>query len=108
MIDEHIEKIEAALRSGNISEEKRSELLGLLPKLKSAIAEVSQTHDKHAEKIARLVAASADDALRSVGQADSQRNVHGLKESVEGFEASHPQLFAAVNEYATILSSMGL
>ena len=35
MIDEHIEKIESAIKSGNLPEEKKAELLGLLPKLKS-------------------------------------------------------------------------
>jgi hypothetical protein len=109
MIDEHIEKIESAIRSGKISEEKKAELLGLLPKLKSAIGQVSETHDEHAENIAQLAAASADKAMRAERQTDpGETSVRGLKESVEGFEASHPQLVAVVNEFATVLSSMGL
>ena len=101
MIDEHIQKIEAAIRSGNLSEEKKAELLGLLPRLKAAIGDVSETHGEDAENIAQLAAASADNTER-------ETSVLGLKGSVEGFEASHPQLVAVVNEFATVLSSMGV
>jgi len=108
MIDEHIAKIESAIRSGNIPEEKKAELLGLLPKLKSAIGQVSETHDEHAENIAQLAAASADRAMRPEKDEPVETDGPGLKESVAGFEASHPQLVAVVNEFATVLSSRGL
>lgn len=109
MIDEHIEKIESAIKSGNLPEEKKAELLGLLPKLKSAIGGISKTHDERAETIAQMAAASADRAMTAERQADGgETNVHGLIESVEGFEASHPQLVAVVNQFATVLSSMGV
>jgi len=108
MIDEHIGKIESAIRNGNIPEEKKAELLGLLPKLKSAIGQVSETNDEHAENIAQLAAASADKAMRPEKHEQVETDAPGLKESVEGFEASHPQLVAGVNEFATVLSSMGL
>jgi hypothetical protein len=109
MIDEHIEKIESAVRGGNISEQKKRELLDLLPKLKAAMAEVSATHDERAQAIARKLVASADEAMRSETQSDAAgTSAHGLKESVEEFEASHPQLVAVVNEFATVLSSMGV
>jgi hypothetical protein len=109
MIDEHIEKIESAIKSGNLPEDKKAELLGLLPKLKSALGRVSETDDEHAENIAQIAAASADKVMTRDGQADTgETNVHGLIESVEGFEASHPQLVAVVNQFATVLSSMGV
>src|SRR3954447_14208139 len=109
MIDEHIEKIESAIKSGNLPEEKKAELLGLLPKLKSALGGISERDDEHAENIAQLAAASADSAMRADRPGNAgETNVHGLKESVEGFEASHPQLVAVVNEFATVLSSMGV
>ena len=109
MIDEHIQKTESTVRAGNIPEEKKAELLGLLPKLRSAIGEVSQTHDERAEDIARLVAASTQEAIRAERKPElAESSVHGLKQSVEGFEASHPHLVALVNDFATVLSSMGL
>jgi hypothetical protein len=34
--------------------------------------------------------------------------LHRLKRSVEQFEASHPQLVAAVTEYSAMLSALGI
>jgi len=34
--------------------------------------------------------------------------LHGLKQSVEKFEASHPKLAAFVSEYSTLLSALGI
>ena len=59
--------------------------------------------------IAQIAAASADKAMALDRKANAdETNIHGLIESVEGFEASHPQLVAVVNEFATVLSSMGV
>ena len=108
MIDDHIARTEEALKAVNIPDDKKADLLGLLPKLKSAIGDVSQTHDEHAENIARLVAASAHETFRPEKKPEKvEESLQGLRQSVDGFEASHPHLFAAVNEFATVLSSMG-
>jgi len=110
MKDEQIEKIQSAVESaGHIPDDKKSELLGLLSKLKLAIAKASQTHGEHAENIARLVEASAHEAARAKPKPDSIRKLLGeLRESVEKFEASHPQLVAAVTEYSAFLSALGI
>jgi len=34
--------------------------------------------------------------------------LHELKQSVENFEASHPQLAAFVTQYSTVLSALGI
>ena len=88
MIDEHIKKsIRNQERKSPGGEESR--VVSLVPKLKSAIGGISKTHDERAETIAQMAAASADRAMTAERQADGgETNVHGLIESVEGFEAS--------------------
>ena len=108
MKDEQIERIKAAVESADhISADKKAELLRLLSKLKPAIARASQTHGDHAEKIGRLIEASAHEATKK--QPKSARNlVRELEQSVEKFEASHPELVAAVTEYTAFLSALGI
>src|SRR6266699_2982600 len=109
MTDEHIEKTKSAIESaGNIPSEKKAELLGLLSKLKPAIAKVSRTHHEDAGSIARLVSASAQEAIRAQKKPElTKRFLHELKQSVRNFEASHPQLAGFVNEYSALLSALG-
>ncbi len=91
MTDERIEKTKSAVESaGNIPADKKAELLGLLSKLKPAIAKVSQTHQEDAQSIARLVEASAQETIRAQKKPERiKRLSHELKQSVETFEASH-------------------
>ena len=110
MTDEHIEKTKAAIESaGNIPADKKAELLDLLSKLKSAIGEVSQTHQEDAQSIARLVEASAHETIRAEKKPErSKRLSHELKRSVENFEESHPDLVAFVTKYTGFLSALGI
>jgi|SRR5215470_16075344 len=108
MTDEHIEKTKSAIESAeNIPADRKAELLDLLSKLKPAIAKVSETHHEHARSIARLVEASAQERIRTQKKPEQQL-LHELKESVQNFEASHPQLAAFVNQYSTLLSALGI
>jgi hypothetical protein len=109
MTDEHIEKTKAAIESAeNIPADRKAELLDLLSKLKPAIAKVSQTHHEDARSIARLVEASAQETISAPKKPEqSKRLLHELKQSVQNFEASHPQLSAFVNRYSTLLSALG-
>ena len=108
MTDEHIEKTKSAIESAeNIPADRKAELLDLLSKLKPAIAKVSETHHEHARSIARLVEASAQETIRTQKKPEQQL-LHELKESVQNFEASHPQLAAFVNQYSTLLSALGI
>ena len=110
MTDEHIEKTKSAIESAeNIPADKKAELLDLLSKLKPAIAKVSETHHEDARSIARLVEASAQETIRAQTKPElNKRLLHELKQSVENFEASHPQLAAFVTQYSTVLSALGI
>ncbi len=110
MTDERIEKTKSAIESaGNIPADRKAELLDLLSKLKPAIAKVSQTHHEDARSIARLVEASAQETIRAQTKPElNKRLLHELKQSVENFEASHPQLAAFVTQYSTVLSALGV
>ena len=110
MTDEHIEKTKSAIESAeNIPADRKAELLDLLSKLKPAIAKVSETHNEDARSIARLVEASAHETIGSEKEpGQSKRLLHELKESVERFEASHPQVAAFVSQYSTLLSALGI
>ena len=110
MSDEPIDRAKAAVEAANhIASEKKNELLGLLSKLKPAIAKVAQTHEEDAQSIARMVEASTHEATRKKKRPDLFNTVlRGLKQSVENFESSHPELVAFVTRYSGFLSEMGL
>ena len=110
MTDEHIEKTKSAIESAeNIPPDRKAELLDLLSKLKPAIAKVSETHHEDAKSIARLVEASAHETIRPEKKPEqTHRLLHELKNSVENFEASHPELAASVGKYSTLLSALGI
>lgn len=110
MSAERIEKTKSTVAAADhIPADKKAELSATLSKLKPALAEISQTHQEHAETIARLVEASAHEATRQEKRPEHLKNLsQELKQSVEKFEASHPQLTAFVTEYSAILSALGV
>ena len=109
MTEERIQKIKSAVESADhISPEKKAELLAVLAKLKPAIAEVAQTHEAEAERISQFVEASAHEVASKKEEPESvERVLNKLKQSVERFEASHPQLTSFVTEYSATLSNLG-
>ena len=110
MTDERIQKIKSAVESADhVSPKKKAELLAVLAKLKPAIAEVAQTHEEEAERISQFVEASAHEIAGKNERPESvERVLHRLKQSVEKFEASHPQLTSFVTEYSAVLSGLGI
>jgi len=110
MSGERIEKTKSAVdAAGHIPADKKAALSSALSKLKPALAEISQTHHEHAESLTRLVEASAHEATRPKKRPEHlNRLSHELRESVEKFEASHPQLVAFVTEYSAVLSALGI
>jgi prefoldin subunit 5 len=110
MTDEHIEKTKAAIESAeNIPADRKAELLDLLSKLKPAIAKVSETHHEDARSIARLVEASAHETIHTEKKPEQHnRLLHELRESVQNFEATHPELTAFVTKYSAVLSALGI
>ena len=110
MTNERIEKIKSAVEAADhIPSEKKAELSALLAKLKPAIAEVAQTHEEEAERISQFVEASAHEvATKKKPPENVEEGLHGLKQTVEKFEASHPKLTAFVTEYSAVLSGLGI
>jgi len=109
MTDERIQKIRSAVESADhISPEKKAELLAVLAKLKPAIAEVAQTSEEEAESISRFVEASAHEVASKKESESVEKRLNRLKQTVEKFEASHPQLTAFVSEYSAVLSGLGI
>ena len=109
MSDERIEKIKSAVEAADhIPAEKKAELLEILANLQPAIAKVAETHPEDAQNIGQVVEASAQIAARENKRPERvERVVRELKQSVEKFEASHPDLAAFVNRYSTLLSALG-
>ena len=110
MTDERIQKIKSAVEAADhISPEKKAELLAVLAKLKPAIRKVAKTHEQEAETISRYVEASAHEAAGKKKHPEGlEKILYRLKQSVEKFEASHPELTAFVTEYSALLSSYGI
>jgi ABC-type transporter Mla subunit MlaD len=110
MSDERIEKTKSAVdAAGHIPADKKAALSAALSKLKPALAQISQTHKEDAESIVRLVEASAHEVTRQKKRpAHLKRLSHELRQSVEHFEATHPQLVAFVTEYSAVLSALGI
>jgi prefoldin subunit 5 len=110
MTDERIEKIKSAVEAADhIPAEKKAELLEILANLKPAIAKVAETHPDDAHSIGQSVEVSAHAAAGENKRPERvERAMRELKESVEKFEASHPELAAFVNRYSTLLSALGI
>jgi len=110
MIDETVTKLEAQLReAGNLSPERKAELLQLISTLKSEVSELSKTNEEEAQSIARFAEVSTLEATRSAkNQRLQELSLEGLKSSVEGFEKSHPRLVQVVNSISQTLSNLGI
>jgi alpha-ketoglutarate-dependent taurine dioxygenase len=110
MTDERIEKIKSAVEAAeHISPEKKSEFSAVLAKLKPAIAKIAETHPEQAHSISRLVEVSAQEVAATKKRPEgADRVLQSLRQSVEKFEASHPDLTAFVTEYSAVLSGMGI
>ena len=105
-----LENIEEKIRAYDIlSKEEKSEILGLIAKLKSEISGLSESNAEHTESIVGFIERSAHEATRKhKNQNLLKLSVEGLSASVEEFEVSHPELVKRVNDIATMLANMGI
>jgi hypothetical protein len=105
-----MKKIRAKIQQDNsVTHEKKTELLSLLSMLESEIDKLSKTHSEHAESITGFIERSTHEATRQKKHPELLKlSLAGLKESVRGFEASHPLLVAYINNIATTLANMGI
>jgi Domain of unknown function (DUF4404) len=85
MTDQTFNELEAKIRAAGIEPARQAELFALLTRLKSEIAE---THRNHLTPL--------------------KHPVEELRESVEGFEQSHPKLVQAVNKVSQTLADLGI
>jgi hypothetical protein len=110
MIQDRLDKIEERLRqSKTIKENDKAELLTLLNTLRSEIADISRTHNEHADSIARFVELSTHEATRNEKNPELFKlSIEGLTSSVQGFEISHPRLAAVINAFCNYLTDMGI
>jgi phage I-like protein len=110
MIEETVQKIESRIQAAeSIKPERREELLQLLSKLKSEVADLSKTHEEHAQSIAGFTEVSAHEATREQQNPQLlQLSLTGLRSSVEGFEKSHPKLVQIVNAISNALANLGI
>jgi len=110
MIDDTIQKIEDQLESAEaLSDARRRELLELLARLKTEVADLSQTHEDDAQSIAGFTQVSAHEATRETPNPELlDLSLQGLRSSVEGFEKTHPKLVQVVNSISNTLSNLGI
>jgi hypothetical protein len=105
-----IERIEAKInQSAGISDESRTELVGLLSTLRSEMTELEKTHGDQAESIAGFAGAATHEAIRDQTNPHLlQLAIDGLTTSVEEVEAEHPKLVEISNAICTMLSNLGI
>jgi NADH:ubiquinone oxidoreductase subunit E len=110
MIEETVAKIEQAIQlAGEADPKRREELIHLLEQLKTEVGALPAAQIEKARSIAQFAEAAAHEAARKDKSAKLQElSREGLKESVVGFEASHPRLTAIVNEICNLLAGMGI
>lgn len=93
MIEKHFEELRAVVEmSEGLPETTRSELLRIADQLEREALELGMSQEPK------------DDAETD---REASTAAHGLVSAIEGLEASHPELTAAVNNTAAMLSRLG-
>ena len=110
MIEETVAKIEQAIqRAGKADPQHKQELIRLLGQLKAEVRALPAGQADKARSIAHFAEAAAHEATRQDKSAKLLELSRGaLQESVVGFEASHPQLTAVVNDICGLLAGIGI
>lgn len=110
MIEKTMKEIRARVeKQGGVTPEAKKDLLDLITKLESEIDRLSAIDSDHAQSIAGFIERSAHEATREKKHPELLKiSLEGLSESVKGFEASHPDLVAEINNICTVLANMGV
>ena len=109
MLAETIARIEESIRSAGVEKARREELLALVARLKGELQGLERTRRDAAHSIAGMAGIAAHEAKRQdkpEGLLDHA--VKGLAMSVEGLEASHPELAETVNALCQMLANIGI
>jgi hypothetical protein len=110
MPDSAIDKIISRVaENGSLSPDNKEELLQMLAAMKAEISGLAKTDSQNAQSIVSFAEISAHEATKD-GKNPELLNcaVSGLRFSVKGFEASHPELVKVVNSIAMMLSNIGI
>jgi hypothetical protein len=109
MIQDTLTQIERKLSEVNtVTPETRRELAQLLATLNQEIAALSTTTSPPAETITTSSGSPEPAAIDADEPEMLEATVEKLRESVEGFENSHPRLVEAINRIATTLAGLGI
>ena len=105
-----IKKINTKIQEANLPRsETKKELLDLISKLEHEVAVLSKDDPENAESIIGFIERSTHEATRRGKNEELLKiSLAGLSASVKGFEASHEQLVAIVNNICTTLANMGI
>jgi hypothetical protein len=83
--------------------------MSLLKGLSEHIEKVAEQDGDKAESIENFTRISAHEVLRKEQKPELiTLSIEGLKQSVEDFEASHPELVRIVNRISIMLSDIGI
>jgi hypothetical protein len=110
VIKDTLSKIEAAIakiQAGGSAE--KAELVALLGKLKAELAALPESRVEEARSIGYFTEAAAHEVTRANSSVQLRNlSISGISYAVKGFEVSHPQLVAVVNELCMTLARMGI
>ena len=110
MIRDTIDQLESSVKQAPaLKDDAKSELLGLLSRLKSEVDALSKTNADQATSIAGFAAVSTHEATRAKPDRELlEISLGGLSHSVSDFEESHPGLVQVVNSISNTLSNLGI
>jgi hypothetical protein len=110
MIKSTMKEIKARIKQeGSVTNKSKTELLDLLSTLESEIDELSKIDSEHAQSITGFIEQSTHEATRKRQHPELLNiSLTGLRESVKGFEASHPSLVSKINDVCAVLANMGV
>jgi hypothetical protein len=110
MIEDKIEQMEKRIqRSRSMSDEQKREFIELLASMKKELSRIQGDSADDAVSIVNFAEASVHESTRD-GDSGALARVSrdGLSQSVRKFEASHPDLFGAVNAVCDYLAGLGI
>jgi phosphoenolpyruvate carboxylase len=110
MFENKIENLEKEINSNtNISSEKKDELIGLINKLKSELADLPSDNVEKAKSLVNFTESLTHEATREEPNSElTNISLKALELSIKEFEVSHPQLTSTINSISEMLSRIGI
>lgn len=110
MIEEKIAQMEKRIQNSSaMSESQKQEFIDLLAGMKKELSLIQGASADDAVSIANFAESSIHESTREGGNSPlAAVSREGLSQSVRKFEASHPDLFGAVNAVCDYLAGLGI